>query len=398
MNDIMYKLYTYMIQHLAKLVLVGGLALPIGGCSFFIPGNSTPLEFEDTKFCSGGAVVIRQSPDEDFPPCPDIDNSMSYVRFLTEDVENVHKSFTFSAELPSGWAVEAIPEIESLNIFDTSKEGDSNIEKSQIFVRYFEANDFLTLDTVTIHSKDDSEILTRPTIIYDIEKKSNVPTFPYQPSWRNERHSVVDVRESDDNPSIFYVFSLNPSIDIEVFEHFLYSLMFETEDMVHVEYPVEGFFERITKKPFGIFVAPEDSPVEEERFIGYHTGVDVEFEDVLEDVVVSAMVDGEVVFSKFVDGYGGLVVLEHIFRDDKYFSLYGHMDFKSALSLGKNVLAGDPIGILGDGNTIETDGERKHLHFALYRGDDIQTKGYVDNRDELDGWIDPEGFFDTISN
>jgi hypothetical protein len=44
--------------------------------------------------------------------------------------------------------------------------------------------------------------------------------------------------------------------------------------------PVPGFPEEITKKPFGIFINPETSPVQPERFRGYHTGVDVEVVDV----------------------------------------------------------------------------------------------------------------------
>ena len=40
-----------------------------------------------------------------------------------------------------------------------------------------------------------------------------------------------------------------------------------------MEYP------RITKKPFGIFITTQNSPVQPERFSGYHTGVDVEYKD-----------------------------------------------------------------------------------------------------------------------
>lgn len=44
--------------------------------------------------------------------------------------------------------------------------------------------------------------------------------------------------------------------------------------------PIAEFEKRITKKPFGIYITPQNSPVQPERFTGYHTGVDVEYEDI----------------------------------------------------------------------------------------------------------------------
>ncbi|MGE5392302.1 MAG: hypothetical protein ACM3NH_00970 [Candidatus Saccharibacteria bacterium] len=38
--------------------------------------------------------------------------------------------------------------------------------------------------------------------------------------------------------------------------------------------PLADWQERVTKKPFGIFVSPGHSPVDPERFRGYHTGTD----------------------------------------------------------------------------------------------------------------------------
>jgi len=50
-------------------------------------------------------------------------------------------------------------------------------------------------------------------------------------------------------------------------------------DEAHLVLPVNQFFARITKKPFGVYITPETSPVQPEKFTGYHTGVDVEFVD-----------------------------------------------------------------------------------------------------------------------
>ena len=58
--------------------------------------------------------------------------------------------------------------------------------------------------------------------------------------------------------------------------------------------PVKNFKEGDTKKPFGIYITPEKSPVLPERFKGYHTGIDIE-EIQGEKVPVMAIADGEVI-------------------------------------------------------------------------------------------------------
>src|SRR5579871_4518385 len=50
--------------------------------------------------------------------------------------------------------------------------------------------------------------------------------------------------------------------------------------------PAKDFLQRVTKKPFGIYVTPTDSPVQPERFTGYHTGADGEYGDITADVPV----------------------------------------------------------------------------------------------------------------
>src|SRR3990172_8522253 len=59
--------------------------------------------------------------------------------------------------------------------------------------------------------------------------------------------------------------------------------------------PLERASERVTKKPFGIYITPQNSPVQPERFRGYHTAVDIEYGDVSEEVPVYAIWDGEIV-------------------------------------------------------------------------------------------------------
>jgi len=148
-------------------------------------------------------------------------------------------------------------------------------------------------------------------------------------------------------------------------------------------YPITEFKERITKKSFGIYISPQDSPVQPERFKGFHTGVDVEYEDVEDDVPVFAICDGEVVLSRWVSGYGGTLVLKC--RENYY--IYGHLNVDSIVKKTK-ILKGEQIALLGKGNSIETDYERKHLHFSINKKS-ADLRGYVQNKDELNNWDDP---------
>src|SRR4030067_1140465 len=40
--------------------------------------------------------------------------------------------------------------------------------------------------------------------------------------------------------------------------------------------PINRADERVTKKPFGIFITPQNSPIQPEKFSGFHTGADFE--------------------------------------------------------------------------------------------------------------------------
>ena len=129
-----------------------------------------------------------------------------------------------SFELPEGWEVEWIPQIEAWNLFTPSGEGSAR-DRSQMLIRYFDASNFVTLSTVTIHSADDIIIgKTGYTARrYDIEKKPSVADFAYQPSWRNERHLVTDFRYREGRTR-YYVVAANPELDARVYEEVLASM------------------------------------------------------------------------------------------------------------------------------------------------------------------------------
>jgi murein DD-endopeptidase MepM/ murein hydrolase activator NlpD len=158
--------------------------------------------------------------------------------------------------------------------------------------------------------------------------------------------------------------------------------------------PIAEFRLRITKKLFGTKVTPDNSPVQPEKFSGYHTGVDVEYTDKPgEEIPVKSVSDGTVVTSRTASGYGGVVAIQHTIGDKKIVAVYGHLDPQSMVKNGTSVKAGDKIGILGEGGTSETDGERKHLHLSFAKGTGVNIKGYVQSESELSGWYNPLSFF-----
>jgi len=153
--------------------------------------------------------------------------------------------------------------------------------------------------------------------------------------------------------------------------------------------PVADFKSRITKKPFGILISPKNSPVQPERFSGYHTAVDVEFEDVSDDVAVYAIADSQVALSQTASGYGGVFMITFDLNGARHSALYGHIRPSSIPKVGTSYKKGDRIALLGTGYSSETDGERRHLHFAILSDDSLTIKGYVSTKSQLSGWIDP---------
>lgn len=156
--------------------------------------------------------------------------------------------------------------------------------------------------------------------------------------------------------------------------------------------PVDRAAERVTKKPFGIYVTPKNSPVQPERFAGYHTGTDFEIfpgeEDL--DVTVFALKDGKVLYKQWVNGYGGVLIQSATIDNNPVTILYGHLNIGSIdKKIGDNLAEGERIGVLGKGYSQETGGERKHLHLGIHKGTVINIRGYVNNKNQLSRWIDP---------
>ncbi|EKE25199.1 MAG: hypothetical protein ACD_5C00253G0002 [uncultured bacterium] len=156
--------------------------------------------------------------------------------------------------------------------------------------------------------------------------------------------------------------------------------------------PLENANERVTKKPFGIFVTPQESPVSPEKFYGFHSAVDLEIFPGEEnrDIQVRAICAGEILSKRSASGYGGVAVQSCELDEKPITVVYGHLNLKS---INKNVSEkwekGEVMRILGEGYSLETDGERKHLHLGIHSGSSINILGYVQNKELLNEWIDP---------
>jgi murein DD-endopeptidase MepM/ murein hydrolase activator NlpD len=138
--------------------------------------------------------------------------------------------------------------------------------------------------------------------------------------------------------------------------------------------PLDGM---LTYKGFGEYF--------EDRFSGYHVAIDLEAPA---DTPVYAIADGEVTYSDRVSGYGGVMVVKHQWDNRIVSAIYGHLDPNSMLEVGEPIQKGEQIAILGE-EEKETDGEREHLHFAMYEGEEVRLNGYETNALAVSSWLNP---------
>ena len=121
---------------------------------------------------------------------------------------------------------------------------------------------------------------------------------------------------------------------------------------------------------------------------GYHVGHDF---DCPENTIVSAVDDGDVIFSDEVSGFGsmyprtpgGVIIIRH----SGYIALYGHLCRQK--QKGDKVKQGEQIGTVA--MFTSGDDELPHLHFAKAKGKNVPlTKwGYVQTEKELNMWANP---------
>ncbi len=161
------------------------------------------------------------------------------------------------------------------------------------------------------------------------------------------------------------------------------------EEETTVSFPVEEYTSRRTVKNFGEYI--------QDRFTGYHVAEDVEFTDqasINKEIPVYSIADGTVTYAQNTSGYGGMIRIEHEIQDMTISAIYGHLDLSSSdLQVGDQVTKSQFLANLGDHESAETDGERKHLHFGLYEGSDSRVNGYESSASALENWINPHEFF-----
>lgn len=160
--------------------------------------------------------------------------------------------------------------------------------------------------------------------------------------------------------------------------------------------PLERAGERVVKKPFGIFITPQNSPIQPEKFRGYHTGADFEIfpgeENV--EIPVRAVCSGKLRIKRYMGGYGGVAVQNCQIQSGNVTVLYGHLNLSSIkYEVGDEMLEMEAIGNLGDPAKGETNGERKHLHLGIHKGNNVDFHGYVSSPGSLADWIDPCLYF-----
>ncbi|HRY82792.1 MAG TPA: M23 family metallopeptidase [Candidatus Moranbacteria bacterium] len=159
--------------------------------------------------------------------------------------------------------------------------------------------------------------------------------------------------------------------------------------------PLDKALSRITKKPFGIYVSPGNSPVTPEKFTGYHTGTDFETTPEEADIPVEihAITDGKIINKLSISGYGGVILEKAVINNQPVIILYGHVDIRaenSRINIGDTIKKGDSIAILSPGYSPQSGGERKHLHLGIIKGSTVDYRGYAQNQNELSRWIDAE--------
>jgi hypothetical protein len=154
--------------------------------------------------------------------------------------------------------------------------------------------------------------------------------------------------------------------------------------------PIGNADARVTKKPFGIYITPADSPVSPERFTGYHTGTDFEILPGEENskVPFNAICTGKILQKRTASGYGGVLVQSCTYQNQPITVVYGHIELASITKgVGDSLAQNEQIGYLGQPPS-ETDGERKHLHLGIHKGSAVNIAGYVTKQSDLSGWLD----------
>lgn len=174
----------------------------------------------------------------------------------------------------------------------------------------------------------------------------------------------------------------------------------------NVIYPMSSFKDREIVNPFGRYFAPGTSSHPDldvcsnaVAYTGYHTALDIEAlpDETSKSVPILSIASGIVRRATTASGYGGLVVIQYALNGQTYTAYYGHLNINS-INLKENakVNLGDKIGELGPACSSANGVTRKHLHFGLHKGTEIDIRGYVPSQNVLNNWADPASLLKTL--
>lgn len=162
-----------------------------------------------------------------------------------------------------------------------------------------------------------------------------------------------------------------------------------------IYYPMTRYDQRTTNRWHGKTITAADrEPLHcGYPFTGFHAGDDLEVTaaELNQSVPVFAIAQGTVRQVADVDGYGGLIVIEHQLNNQTVTAYYGHVDLsRTRVQVDDTVRGGQHIADLGADCSSQTSDERKHLHFSIRRGTSIDVRGYVNTESELNQWLNPK--------
>ena len=121
-----------------------------------------------------------------------------------------------------------------------------------------------------------------------------------------------------------------------------------------------------------------------------HIGLDLWIKEGTE---VTAALNGNIHsfnFNNSLGDYGPTIILEHLFEEEKFYTLYGHLSLESIsnLQIGDEFKKGEKLATLG--NAEVNGGYSPHLHFQIIKNLDQNSGDYpgVCSKNKLDYYLE----------
>ncbi len=138
------------------------------------------------------------------------------------------------------------------------------------------------------------------------------------------------------------------------------------------------------------------------RGISFHSGIDIALPVGTE---IKAAADGKVVFTKYYNGWGNSILIEHNVNNKKIYTLYGHIKCDGfAVKEGDIVKQGQIIGYSGGNDDCKGYSTGPHLHFEVREDDSsfisssVNPCIYIDCGDPCDQTLSCKYYKQYIDN